>query len=158
MLTYIRGLEEKITTVIEVNEQKFKIKGWIDRVEEIEGKYYIIDYKTGLIKKPIDVQSPEFAESRELIRDRMKSLQLPVYIYLYSKGTGIDTNSIRAQFFNLRNPFEKNIIDNTNMEIFINGLSYILKEIINSDIPFAPDNSDDNYCKYCPFDLICPVC
>lgn len=154
---YIRGLEEKIITVIEVDEQKFKIKGWIDRVEEIEGRYYIIDYKTGLINKPIDKQLPEFSKSRELIRDRMKSLQLPIYIYLYSKGTGIDTNSIIAQFFNLRKPYEKNIIDNTNMEIFINGLSYILKEIINPDIPFAPDNSRRKYCKYCAFNLMCPV-
>jgi len=154
---YIRGLEEKILTEIDVDGQKFKIKGWIDRIEEIDGKYYIIDYKTGFIKKPNKNQSPEFALSRESIRDRMKSLQLPIYIYLYSKRKNIDMSNISAQIFNLRNPYEENIIDKSNMDIFMEGLRYILKDITNPDKPFAPDNCDDNYCKYCPFLLICPT-
>jgi len=154
---FIMGLEEKVFTEIEVDDQKFKIKGRIDRVEEIDRRYNIIDYKTGFIKKPNKNQSPEFALSREGIRNKMKSLQLPLYIYLYSKGHDINTANISSQIFNIRNPYEENTIDNSNMDIFMNGLRYILKEITNPNKPFTPDNSADNYCKHCPFDLICPV-
>jgi len=154
---YIRGLEENISTGIEVNGYEFRIKGWIDRVEEINGIYKIIDYKTGVIKKPIKTQKLEFIQNRELIKSKIKSLQLPIYIYLYSRDKDIDLNIIESQFSNLRNPYEMNKIDSSNMDIFIDALKYILKEITNPDIPFSPDNSEDYYCKYCPYSLICPL-
>jgi CRISPR/Cas system-associated exonuclease Cas4 (RecB family) len=154
---YIRGLEENIATRIEVNGNEFRIKGWIDRVEEINGIYKIIDYKTGIIKKPIATQTLEFTQSREMIKKKIKSLQLPIYIYLYSSDKNIDMNIIESQFLSLRNPYDMNTIDSSNMNIFMVALKYILKEITNSDIPFSPDNSEDYYCKYCPYSLICPL-
>ncbi len=154
---YIKGLEENIATRIEVNGNEFRIKGWIDRIEEINGIYKIIDYKTGAIKKPIKTQKLEYTQSRELIKEKIKSLQLPIYIYLYSKDKSIDMNKIKSQFLNLRNPFENNTIDSSNMHIFINAVKYILKEITDPDITFSPDNSEDYYCKYCPYNLMCPL-
>ena len=155
----IRGLEKKFMPVeFRVDGEKFKIKGSIDRVEEIDGEYYIIDYKTGTIQKPNkDKLNPPDAEDRESIRKRIRSLQLPIYAYLYSQETDINPDKICAQYFNLRNPWEDNTLNNEKMHIFMDALKFILREITNTDKSFTPDNSDDNYCRYCPYSLICPA-
>ncbi|MCK4525854.1 PD-(D/E)XK nuclease family protein [candidate division WOR-3 bacterium] len=153
----IRKLEEELNSKIDIDGEKFSLKGWIDRVEEIEGIYNIIDYKTGLILKPNKKKlSLEDAESRESIRKTIKSLQLPVYMYLYSQEMNIALDNISAQYFNIRKPWEDNSINNDKMDILMNSLRFILKEITDINVQFEPDSSNERYCRHCPYKLICP--
>ncbi|MEA1912456.1 MAG: PD-(D/E)XK nuclease family protein [candidate division WOR-3 bacterium] len=151
---FIRGIEEDLSSEIEVNHKKILMKGRVDRVDEIDYKPMVIDYKTGSVNMPIKTQRGEYAETREQIKKRMKSLQLPIYVYLYSEEKGIDMSDISAKIFNLRKPQEKNNLPIEHLDIFMDALRFILGEIIDEEIPFIPD--PNRHCQYCPYRLLCP--
>ena len=151
---YIRGLEEGVSGVFTGKEgEAFKLQGRIDRVEEIDGILKVIDYKTGTLIMPGKIKESEFNFSRETIFNKIKSFQLPMYVYLYSKRTGVPAEKIQAGIINIRKPREENTLAGGNMEIFLDALAFILEEITNPDIPFFPD--PDRYCEYCPYRLMC---
>jgi len=156
---FIRNLEEPVSGVFEAAEpeegtdKKFKVKGRIDRVEETGGILHVIDYKTGTVIKPAKKQNSEIDLSRNIIKKKIKSLQLPIYVYLYSKNKNLPIDKIQAEIFNIRKPREKNILPVENMELFLEALTFILNEIVNPDVSFSPDAGD--YCEFCPYNLMC---
>jgi len=151
---YIKNLEEVVSgDFITKKGKAFKFQGRIDRVEETGGILKVIDYKTGTVIIPGKIKEREFDFSRETIYNKIKSFQLPIYVYLYSKHSGIPVDKIQAGIFNIRKPREKNTLACENMEIFLDALAFILEEITNPDIPFFPD--PDHYCEYCPYRLMC---
>ena len=96
------GVEEKITV---------KIKGIIDRIDEIDGKWHIIDYKTGnvlakdLVIKNTDI--PRLADDSDLSKVR----QLWLYKYILYKNitsntdfaTSAGNKEIEAGIYSMRN-------------------------------------------------------
>ncbi len=131
----------------------FKLKGRIDRAEEIHGVMHVIDYKTGTITMPAKRLTGEVEPSRDIIKKKVKTLQLPMYVYLYSKTNEIPLEKIRAEIFNIRKPREENLLQTANIDFFLEALGFILREIVNPDVSFAPDAGD--YCKFCPYRLMC---
>ncbi|MBN1693827.1 PD-(D/E)XK nuclease family protein [candidate division WOR-3 bacterium] len=154
----IRDLEASLNSAFTVKGLKkgpalFKLKGRVDRAEEIGGVFHVIDYKTGTINMPSKRLDGGFELDRDVIKKKVRTLQLPMYVYLYSKANKIPLEKVRAGIFNIRKPREENILKVENIDFFLEALSFILNEIVNPDIPFAPDAGD--YCRFCPFSLMC---
>jgi ATP-dependent helicase/nuclease subunit B len=149
----IRDLEKPVFGVFGEKGEAFKLKGRIDRAEEIEGILHVIDYKTGTIVMPAKRQDSEIELSRDVIKKKIRTLQLPIYVYLYSKANKIPMNKIHAEIFNIRKPREENSLLIENINFFLEALGFILNEIVNPDISFAPDAGD--YCTFCPYRLMC---
>jgi ATP-dependent helicase/nuclease subunit B len=151
---YIKDLEKAVSGVFDLLEgEAFKLKGRIDRVEETGGMLKVTDYKTGTVIKSGSTKGLTDDLSREMISNKIKSFQLPIYVYLYSKAKQIPAGKIQAGIYNIRKPREENNLPAGNMEIFLEALAFILEEITNPDIPFSPD--PNHYCDYCPYRLMC---
>lgn len=150
----IRDLEKALTSAfIGKDTTPFKIKGRIDRAEEIGGIFHVIDYKTGTINMPAKRQNTEIELSRDIIKKKIRTLQLPIYVYLYSKANKIPLEKVQAEIFNIRKPREENILPSENIDFFLESLEFILREIVNPEISFSPDPGD--YCRFCPYNLMC---
>jgi ATP-dependent helicase/nuclease subunit B len=154
----IRALEKPLSGVLEVEGLKkgtapFKIKGRIDRAEERGGIFHVIDYKTGTINMPSKRLEGEIELNRDIIKKKIRTLQLPIYVYLYSTMNKIPLDKVRAEIFNIRKPRDENSLKVENIDFFLEALGFILNEIVNPDVSFAPDEGD--YCKFCPYRLMC---
>jgi len=151
---FIRDLEKTLTSAFIVKDTApFKIKGRIDRAEEIHGTMHVIDYKTGTVTMPAKRLDGGFELSRDIIKKKIRTLQLPIYVYLYSKTNEIPLYRIQAEVFNIRKPREENSLSVENIEFFLEALGFILSEIVNPEVSFGPDAGD--YCKFCPYRLMC---
>jgi hypothetical protein len=102
---------------------------------------------------PAKRQNTEVDLSRDVIKRKVRTLQLPMYVYLYSKANKIPIEKIQAEIFNIRKPRAVERLSTENIDFFLEALGFILKEIVNPDISFAPDAGD--YCKFCPYRLMC---
>jgi len=150
---YIKDLEKGVSGVFEAEGDDFRLKGRIDRVEEINGVLNVIDYKTGIVTMPGKIKDSKIELSRDTVKKKIKTLQLPIYVYLYSKANKIPIDKIRAEIFNIRKPRGRNSLPVGNMEVYLEVFGFILEEISNPDISFVPDAGD--YCKFCPYRLMC---
>ena len=141
------------------------IGGIIDRVDKISDEYLIIDYKTGSkVEYPSikDALTEEISSPRKFMKKYIKSIQLPIYILLYSNlGKDIDYQYMDAGLYTiqdtkLRTLFNDNEEHKTEfMEKFIEVLILLFKEMFNPDIPFEPDAEDNKQCGFCPFSSMC---
>ncbi|MCX7716678.1 MAG: PD-(D/E)XK nuclease family protein, partial [Endomicrobia bacterium] len=155
-------LEQKFYDEIKLDDGKtinFSCK--IDRVDKLaDGRLIVIDYKTG--KTPImnkDIRHIEL--SRENIKKKIKSFQLPLYVYIVNKQ--FDNAVVDAMFYNIKEPEKINLLfeDNEKMsreeimtKIF-EALNYITSEILNAEISFYADDADPNQCKFCDYNNLC---
>lgn len=150
----IRDLETPFNGIFEAEGKVlFKIKGRIDRAEEIGGIFHVIDYKTGTVTMPAKRLNTEIELSRDVIKKKVRTLQLPMYVYLYSKVNKIPLEKVRAEIFNIRKPREENSLSVKNIDFLLETLGVILEEIVNPNVSFSPDAGD--YCEYCPYRLMC---
>jgi ATP-dependent helicase/nuclease subunit B len=153
---FIRDLEQPVSGAFDLfllKGKAFKLKGRIDRAEEIHGAMHVIDYKTGIVTMPAKRLDSGVELSRDIIKKKIRTLQLPIYVYLYSKTNEIPLDRIQAKIFNIRKPREENFLSIENIDFFLEALSFILREIVNPDVSFSPDPGD--YCRFCPFSLMC---
>lgn len=161
---YIKSLEEKLemSLVILVNnvEKEIKIKGVIDRVDIVNNKIRIIDYKSGrcddskvLLKKGKNKDGKE-----EIIKSVKKGgnylLQLITYLKLYKDNHGVTADQTGIiSLVNLKNgPFYlQNEIFESDFELisfYEELLGQIVEEIYDPNIPFE-HNLQSNYCSFC---------
>ena len=119
-----------------------KLKGTIDRIDEVNGVLRILDYKTGSVNSKAlkindwDLLSTEFEYS--------KSFQVLLYAFIYAKNNDINFENLNVEsgiisFKNLTAGFMK--INNTSlgqndMDQFLTQLNKLLIEIYNPEIPF----------------------
>ena len=119
-----------------------KLKGIIDRIDEVDGVLRIVDYKTGTVNSSSlkinnwDLLSTEYEYN--------KSFQVLLYAFLYSKNNNINIQdqcieSGIISFKNLKSGFMK--INNSNLtqkdlDQFLIQLNKLLVEIYNYAIPF----------------------
>ncbi|MEO0293003.1 MAG: PD-(D/E)XK nuclease family protein [candidate division WOR-3 bacterium] len=150
---YIRELEKKIKGNLNLKGETFRLEGRIDRVEEIEDRLYIIDYKTGESKKIKRLKENELIENMKDIRKNIESFQLPIYVYLYSKFSKIPIEKIQAKILNIRKPREEILFFSEDMNFYLKALQITLCEITNPKIPFYPVPQE--HCNFCPYKLIC---
>jgi len=136
-------------------EQKIKLRGFIDRVDRVGQKTRIIDYKTGNVNQGelLIKDWDDFFENPKLD----KSFQLLFYKYIYGTDGDRAGETIPGiiSFRNMKSGFLelKASDENINSE-FEKLLTRIFGDIFNKDITFEQTQEPD-HCKYCPYISIC---
>ncbi|UII77803.1 PD-(D/E)XK nuclease family protein [Flagellimonas sp. HMM57] len=139
----IVGLEQKFSIALDFNGVDFpiKLKGTLDRIDEVDGILRIVDYKTGRVE-PRNVKIKDW---EELITnyDKSKAFQLLCYAFMYSKQNNIE--SIQAGIYSFKNlnqgflPFycDGNSITKEVLKTFEAYLEKLICEICDPAIPFS---------------------
>ncbi len=165
----VEMLEQYIEKVIPIpfGDRKLDIllKGFIDRVDKLEGNWRIIDYKTGTTEpKQVKVQ-----DWNELFTnpDLNIAFQLLTYGFLLNSKTGsvdssagiISLKRINTGFTAVSVPGDEPGKLSTRLTVqllknFESVLVQILEDIYNLDIPFVQTDNPD-ICVYCPYINLC---
>jgi hypothetical protein len=154
----------KVSFSDDINE--ITLKGFVDRVDLLNDRIRIIDYKTGSVEKKELVLN----DWEELISDPLKDkcFQLLMYAYLLDDFSGIEGTLTEAGILSLRkiksgflsltlpegNGNQSNVIHKQSLKRFEDVLMSILKEIFDPQVPF---NQTENLevCRKCPFINLC---
>ncbi|MEI7663221.1 MAG: PD-(D/E)XK nuclease family protein [Bacteroidota bacterium] len=143
-----------------------RLKGFIDRVDKMDGWWKIIDYKTG-ITEPKQVKVKDW-DDLAVNPDLNMAFQLLTYGYLLkSRAQGEVTSSagivslkrINSGFMAVSVPGDEpgklsTILDGRAIDRFEEVFVSILKEIYNPEIPFT-QTRDLNICERCPYVNLC---
>ena len=145
----IVATEQELSTVIEIEGIPYpvKIKGIVDRIDELNGVTRIIDYKTGKVDKS-NLKTPDFSTITEM--KYHKAIQVMLYAYLYTKqkvvkgSTNIEAGII--SFKNLKSGFLKMDFDKgrkgdyeittERLEEFMEEIKTVIKEMYDKNVPF----------------------
>ncbi|MCL1973069.1 MAG: PD-(D/E)XK nuclease family protein [Endomicrobia bacterium] len=153
--------EKKYEAVLKTDRNTYNLECVIDRIDKKGNNCIILDYKTG--NATAALVSKKFAEitasglNRENIKKAVKSLQLPLYKYIfeqseesYAEGCGI-YNIKKAEIYD----FFSNAGDADNV---YKGCKEIIKTVldeISEGEYFEFDKKDGENCKNCRFFYIC---
>lgn len=151
----IKALEESLTTELIVEGINFpiKIKGIVDRIDELDGVIRIIDYKTGKVEAK-NLKLTNFSVIAEDYK-YTKALQVMLYSYMYSKNLtnkNINLQSGIISFKNLNSGFLKmNFSENSRgkdyevtlerINEFMVEVNQLFIEILNPEIPFTENKN-----------------
>jgi len=161
----VKGLEQRIETYLDLQiknlDKPVKLKGFVDRLDELGNTIRIIDYKTGNVL-PGDLKMKDW----EILADESKldkCFQLLLYAYIYSRATVIKPERISSGIISLKNLSlgfmgielpEKESMSGEVLKKFEDILNDIISEIYNPEIPFTQVDNQDN-CVYCSFKSLC---
>ncbi len=138
----ILGLEEKYEVQLDVPPLDFpiKLKGTIDRIDEVDGVIRIVDYKTG----KVEPKNVKITDWDQLIADydKSKAFQLLCYAYLYTKQK--NASDMQAGIYSFKNlsqglllfSTEGNTITTETLTLFEDALQKLILEICSPSIPF----------------------
>lgn len=163
------GGEEYYETILNTKYGNINLKGYIDRIDEKDGKIRIIDYKTGSGSLSFGQWDDLFDHNFDPQKRPKHILQTFLYAYLYQSK--INAGTIIPGIYYIRNVFDdhfntelsfkdennsKSIIQNyyDYQDAFINRLVMCIEEIFDPDIPFF-QTKNINACSYCDFKTIC---
>ena len=160
--TEIIGLEHRL----EVMKESFRLTARLDRVEKRGSRTAILDYKTSASKKYLSIQFKKLDPgNRETWSEAIGTLQLPVYLTVYSLAAGEKPEDMDCLFLLLG----RNIIDpaielplfkdesefKENSGNLTEILFRLLKEIVDPGLPFMPTADPRNRCALCIYEHIC---
>jgi hypothetical protein len=162
------GCEKPYQSFIKTPSRQYAVRCCIDRIDETDEGYVLLDYKTGASPKYADAQN--FYEifgkdfdaqnfNSQSIKKIIPSFQLPLYKYIFQANENkkvsdcliYTVRDAQLQSF-LKNPKDLDFDEFCNdlMKVF----GYILDEI-NSGQYFEFDGENFDECKNCPFFYIC---
>jgi ATP-dependent helicase/nuclease subunit B len=157
----IIGVEQPVRAIL----NSCKLKGRLDVVEKRDGKIFIVDYKTGSYEQHLKINFDRLDPgSRDSWGEAIGSLQLPVYLILYSESHGIKTEDLRGMFLLLgRSAINKEIElplfatddESSKFEELRTVILGLLGEIADPAVPFAAAPNMKNSCPRCDFPYIC---
>lgn len=137
-------LELEIECNYKINQldRNIKLKGKIDRIDEVDGELRIIDYKTG----KVDARQLKIDDWDNLTRDDKfnKSFQVLLYAFMYGKVNNLNFEKINfssgiISFKNLKSGFMKvnnsNISQDTLDQLCVQ-LDQLIIELFNQYLPF----------------------
>lgn len=140
----IIATEENLETTIEIEGFDFpiKIRGQVDRIDELNGVTRIIDYKTG----KVEASSLKVSDVSSIADEKYsKAIQVLLYGYMYSKSNTV-SNPIESGIVSFKNlksglikvDFGKKDYEITEQRIddFIEAIKKLIKEIFDQSIPF----------------------
>ena len=146
----IKSVERKLEAVIDVPEiGKVKLHGLVDRIDQLDGKLRIIDYKSGATAKGNVGIDPE---NFDVIIDdygKAKAFQVLMYTYLYSHNeTFTEASAGIISFknfdqgyipfgFKAGRSYTEKMIDVAVLQDFEQVLFVLIKELFNKDIPLT---------------------
>jgi hypothetical protein len=146
----IVGLEQKLEVEIKVEGVDFpiKLRGTVDRIDELDGVTRIIDYKTGKVES----NQLKISDFSSLSNDykNTKAMQVMLYSYMYSATSKAEINDLESgiiSFKNLQNGFLKmNFskesrgkdfnVSKEKIDDFMEAIHQLILEILNPEIPF----------------------
>jgi CRISPR/Cas system-associated exonuclease Cas4 (RecB family) len=156
-------LEKDQTAQIVLPSGTYSFKYRVDRIDRLSDKsFLVIDYKTGSTDlKPVSLNKiEEKGFKRQVMKNTIKSFQLPLYYYFASEQ--LKSERINAAFYNLKNSTlisllkpdevfqQKKVID-----IFMKGLDAIFRELLDENVSFSADDDNANFCSNCQFFYLC---
>lgn len=164
-------LEKKFRGEINFSCGAFKFSARIDRIDRLsDNSILVLDYKTGGAELPAQVNAEKIRESslsRETLKETVKSFQLPLYLFfvesqpeykglranagLYAVKDLKDNSGINTLFKKEEQFKEKDKI----LRAYLDGIGFLLEEILNPAIPFKAAEEDAHYCQNCPFFYLC---
>lgn len=167
--TYIES-ELRVNGLITLSDHSaVRLKGFIDRLDEVDGVTRVIDYKSGRGTQQFDSVERLFDPTA---KERPKAvMQVFMYCWMYAHLAGNGSKPLRPGIYYVRSLFADTfdsavlhkegrgkgepVRDYTSFaEAFEEGLRHCLDEIFNPDIPFT-QTSSGKACAYCPFKGIC---
>jgi len=140
----IKGLEVPLEIEHFVDDLGFKVKlkGKIDRIDEVDGVMRITDYKTGKVL-PGQLKIKDWSQ---MTTDEKydKSFQVLTYAHMYlnSLNFSFDSDSIESGIISFKNlkdgfmPFNGSALTEEIMATFLCELDKLLIEIFDPQIPF----------------------
>ena len=162
--------ERKIHGLISLSDHsEIRLKGFIDRVDEVLDAIRIIDYKSG--SGTTTFSSIESLFNKEE-KDRAKAvMQVFMYCWMYAHFTENKGKTIQPGIYYVRSlfsdPFDPSVYHRIERgksekvedfsgyaQAFEEGLRGCLDEIFNPEIPFT-QTPTGKACSYCPFKGIC---
>lgn len=162
--------EHKINGLISLSDHsEIRLKGFIDRVDEVLDAIRIIDYKSG--SGTTTFSSIESLFNKEE-KDRAKAvMQVFMYCWMYAHLTENKGKTIQPGIYYVRSlfsdPFDPSVYHRIERgksekvedfsgyaQAFEEGLRGCLDEIFNPEIPFT-QTPTGKACSYCPFKGIC---
>lgn len=162
--------ERKINGLISLSDHsEIRLKGFIDRVDEVRDAIRIIDYKSG--SGTTTFSSIESLFNKEE-KDRAKAvMQVFMYCWMYAHFTENKGKTIQPGIYYVRSlfsdPFDPSVYHRIERgksekvedfsgyaQAFEEGLRGCLDEIFNPEIPFT-QTPTGKACSYCPFKGIC---
>jgi len=163
--TYISSEQRcNIEFPIENGRQHVNLKGFIDRIDQKEGRTRILDYKTGTGKLDFKNLSEVFEHNKD---NRPKFvLQTFLYCILYQHIN--NTSNAAPGIFYIRDvfkdDFETELTDKERKEKVTDFAAYevdfkahltaCLEEIFNPENPFT-QTTNEKICQYCPYIGVC---
>ncbi len=142
------------TTFLMPNGETICIKGFIDRIDEVNGQVRMIDYKTGSEHSTKVDMDELFAAKSALKADHYR--QTLFYALLYtSTHSGADCGATIYYTSKLPDAIEKELFPSfAAIEGYRERLSAVLEEILNPALPFEA-RPEAKRCEYCPFAAMC---
>ena len=163
------GSEKRFHRTIEIAEgRKIRIKGFIDRIDRVNGILRIIDYKSGKPSALTFDSMESLFDAAE--KDRKKAImQVFLYAWAYAAETGEE--GIQPAVYYVNNLFRQGIFDpaiyqvvekgkkvidqfGEELLLFEDNLRACLNTIFDSRKPFT-QTIVTKQCDYCPFTVIC---
>lgn len=143
---------------VEVNGESLSIpiNGFIDRIEERDGKTRLIDFKTGKVSSTdislsINENEPGIERYQEKLRNKPKGLQLLLYEWLMQDKP--IQGEIVSQIICLSRPgddsltLKRHFADSRDFELMEEFLAATVQEMLNPEIPIE-SSEDFEYAKF----------
>lgn len=158
----VLGLEEELETLVRTIRYPdgVKLRGFIDRIDVVDGMTRIIDYKTGKVKR-LDLKG--FEEIREGGPKR-EAFQLSTYAYLYLRNAE-NPDEVKPGIYFMRNlsdgfqplksgPTQAETLDLESLLDYESELVNLLDEVFDPEQPFV-QTEDPDRCRFCAYTGIC---
>ncbi|MEW5797717.1 MAG: PD-(D/E)XK nuclease family protein [Bacteroidota bacterium] len=158
----IENLEQELSATI--GERLFK--GFADRIEKRGDDVYILDYKTGADEKGVVISFKKLdPDDRETWKSAIGSVQLPLYMLMYSQSAGVPASEITPAILFLG---KKQLNLQSEVSLFESKeqakewypkleeiILSLVDEIKDIKKPFEPTDEIVNDCPDCPYKFIC---
>ncbi|MBI2428120.1 MAG: PD-(D/E)XK nuclease family protein [Ignavibacteriales bacterium] len=158
----IESLEQELSA--NIDDRLFK--GFADRIEKRGDDVYILDYKTGANEKSVAISLKKLdPDDRETWKEAIGSVQLPLYMMMYSRSADIPASEIIPAILFLG---KKQLDAKSEMRLFESKeeaaewypklekvVLSLVDEIKDVRTPFEPTDDIVNDCPDCPFKFIC---
>ncbi|MDR1408441.1 MAG: PD-(D/E)XK nuclease family protein [Tannerella sp.] len=159
------GSEKKMQEVFRLSDNReVRLKGFIDRMDEVNGTQRIVDYKTG-IKKSLEYKTVAHLFDRAAAERPQAVMQVFMYAWMYGACPPQPVQPVIYYVRGLFSPTFDPVIyegkEKTPVEDFAplrdpfeSHLRTCLDEILNADVPFM-QTAHKKTCAYCAFTGIC---
>ena len=158
---FIESLERELRTELELEifgeKKKVNLKGFVDRIDSIGGKYRIIDYKSGKVSQG-DTETNKKVDKDVLVKNCLNKkhvLQLIMYCYLFKVNFNeMPREASIISFININDGVFKLDTANFSLEEVVDLFPEILQQIVekmyNTEEDFEHDATKQfSFCAYC---------